>query len=189
MSTAAVFLDRDGVLNDAMVRERRPYAPTSADQVTIAPDARAALAELREAGFRLICVTNQPDVAHGRVSRDTVETINRAIASALPLDDVLVCYHRDEDGCACRKPQPGLLLQAAARHEIDLHRSFMVGDRWRDIDAGHHAGCRTVLLDHGYAEREPTHPPDHRVRSLGEAASWILAQTKIFSDGADVRGT
>lgn len=178
MFTAAVFLDRDGVLNEAIVRDGRPYAPRRPGEVNIMPGARAALAALREAGFRLICVTNQPDVGLGLVTRDTVEAINRAIALALPLDDIFVCYHTDRDRCACRKPEPGLLLQAAARHAIDVERSFMIGDRWRDIDAGRRAGCRTVLLDRSYVEREPEYRPDRRVRSIGEAASWILSETR-----------
>ncbi|MHB8731332.1 MAG: D-glycero-alpha-D-manno-heptose-1,7-bisphosphate 7-phosphatase [bacterium] len=188
MFTAAVFLDRDGVLNEALVRDGRPYTPARPEDVTIVPGAANALAALKRAGFRLICVTNQPDVGRGLQTRDDVEAINRVVMRALPLDDILVCYHRDEDGCSCRKPRPGLLLDAAARHALDLGRSFMIGDRWRDIDAAHAAGCRSVLLDYGYAERGPVHRPDRRVRTIGEAAAWILDEAKREeTSGAVVR--
>ena len=94
----------------------------------------------------------------------------------MPLDEFLVCPHDDRDACDCRKPTPGLLLEAQARHGIDLRRSFLVGDRWRDVDAGRAAGCRTVFLDYGYRERGPSAPPDARVASLAEAVDWIVEQ-------------
>lgn len=175
----AVFLDRDGVLNSAVVRDGRPYSPAGLDDFEIAPNTPEALERLRRAGFLLICVTNQPDVARGLRRRETVEAMHRTLAAALPLDDLLVCYHDDADRCPCRKPAPGLLFEGARRHAVDLGRSFMVGDRWRDIEAGHHAGCRTVLIDHGYVEREPAVPPDCRARSLPDAVSWILGYAEL----------
>ena len=170
----AVFFDRDGTLNEAVVREGRPFPPESADELRILADAPAALARLKQAGFLIIVVTNQPDVARGAQSRGAVESIHAALAAELPIDDFLVCWHDDGDGCACRKPKPGLLLEAAARHEIDLRASFLVGDRWRDIDAGAAAGCRTILIDRRYRERGPSAQPDFRALSLDEAAAWIL---------------
>ena len=170
----AVFLDRDGVLNEAIVRDGKPYAPDSLDQVRISSDAPIVLASLKQAGLLLIVVTNQPDVARGKQTAATVDAIHRRVREALPVDDILTCWHDDGDDCECRKPKPGLILEGAARHGADLHRSFMVGDRWRDIDAGHAAGCRTVWIDCGYRERGPSHPPDATVKSLGEAADWIV---------------
>ena len=170
----AVFLDRDGVLNEPVVRAGKPYPPASLDELKIYPDAAAALARLKAAGFLLVVVTNQPDVARGTTLRDVVEAINAAIGAALHIDDFRVCWHDDADACACRKPKPGLLLEAAARHGVELRRSFLIGDRWRDIDAGAAAGCRTVLIDRGYRERQPDHPPDFRAVSLAESAKWIL---------------
>jgi D-glycero-D-manno-heptose 1,7-bisphosphate phosphatase len=105
-----------------------------------------------------------------------VEAINTALLSALPLQEMLVCYHDDQDGCACRKPLPGLLLQAAATHAIDLSASVMIGDRWKDVETGHRVGCATVLIDYGYSELRGGRPPDHTVHSLSEAAAWILSQ-------------
>jgi D-glycero-D-manno-heptose 1,7-bisphosphate phosphatase len=172
----AVFLDRDGVLNRPVIREGKPYPPAGLHHLEIFPDAPAALAALREAGFRLYVVTNQPDVARGVQTRDEVEQIHRALSDALPLDGFYVCYHDDGDACECRKPKPGLLLAAAEEHGISLRESYMIGDRWRDVEAGQRAGCRTVWLDFGYAERGPAAPADFTVRSITEAAAWILGE-------------
>jgi len=190
MMPRAVFLDRDGVLNDAIVRDGQPYAPASLAELLIAPDAAASLRRLKAAGYRLVVVTNQPDVARGTVSREVVDAINAALAAALPIDEFRVCDHVDEDRCVCRKPSPGLLLQAPLH---DLSRSIMVGDRWRDIDAGRRAGVRAaILIDRGYAE-PMRHEPDARVASLCEAVDWILApdavsrlRVKVFADGASL---
>jgi D-glycero-D-manno-heptose 1,7-bisphosphate phosphatase len=171
----AVFLDRDGVLNEPVVRDGKPYPPAGLDELKIYPDAAPALARCKEAGYLLIVVTNQPDVARGRVARRVVEAINTAIGAALPIDGFLVCWHDDADACACRKPKPGLLLEAARRHGIDLGRSFLIGDRWRDIEAGAAAGCRTVLIDRQYQERQPDRPPDFRTDSLAGAVQWVLS--------------
>jgi D-glycero-D-manno-heptose 1,7-bisphosphate phosphatase len=171
----AVFLDRDGVLNRAIVRAGKPYPPATVDELEILPDAAPALAELKQHGFLLLVATNQPDVARGTQQRAEVEKMHAVLARALPIDEFLVCYHDDPDGCACRKPKPGLLLQAAASYAIQLSRSFMIGDRWRDIDAGAAAGCTTVWIDYGYAEKAPAHQPAARVRSLPEAVRWIIA--------------
>ena len=172
----AVFLDRDGVINRAVVRDGLPYGPDLVEDLEILPGVAAALSRLRDAGFRLVVVTNQPDVARGTRRRQEVEAMNAALTAALPLDDIRVCYHDDADDCACRKPKPGMLEDAARDAGLDLSRSFMVGDRWRDVDAGHRAGCVTVFVDHDYAERRPERP-DATVRSLPEAADWILSRS------------
>jgi D-glycero-D-manno-heptose 1,7-bisphosphate phosphatase len=174
----AVFLDRDGVLTRALVRDGQAYAPVTPAEMEIDPGAPAARARLQAAGFLLVLVTNQPDVARGVTRREDVEAMHATLRAALPLDACLVCYHDDRDACACRKPQPGMLLEAAATHAIDLAQSFMVGDRWRDIDAGAAAGCRTVWIDRGYRERVPDHMPDARVASLRAAAGWIVRQVR-----------
>ncbi|MGA2269601.1 MAG: HAD family hydrolase [Bryobacteraceae bacterium] len=171
----AVFLDRDGVLNEAIIRNGRPCPPAGPEELKLSPDAAAALELLKQAGFLLIVVTNQPDVARGAQTRAAVEAIHAALAAALPIDDFLTCWHDDADACGCRKPKPGLLLEAARKHQIDLQHSFLVGDRWRDIDAGAAAGCRTVLIDRRYRERAPEHSPHFRARSLTLAAEWIIA--------------
>ena len=174
----AVFLDRDGVLNCPIIRNGRPYPPGSLAEVQILPEAVLALAELKAAGYLLVVVTNQPDVGRGLQTQAQVEAIHDALRAALPLDDVFVCYHDDLDDCDCRKPLPGLLLEAAAKHHIMLASSFMIGDRWRDVDAAAGAGCRSVLIDYGYEERKPDHPPSVRVTSLRGAVDWIRTQTE-----------
>jgi D-glycero-D-manno-heptose 1,7-bisphosphate phosphatase len=131
---------------------------------------------LRERGFLLIVVTNQPDVARGTQTREAVALMNAAIQRALPVDGFFVCWHDDADRCPCRKPKPGLLIEAAATLSLDLHSSFLVGDRWRDIEAGAAAGCRTVLIDWGYREKPPQCPPDFSATSLTAAVDWILEQ-------------
>lgn len=170
----AVFLDRDGVLNRALVRNGKPYPPRNLGELQIPEDVPDALKTLREAGFLLIGVTNQPDVSRGTQGREVVEEIHATLLKALPLEEILCCYHDDGDGCLCRKPLPGLLLQAADRYAIDLSSSFMIGDRWKDIEAGQRAGCITILIDHQYAERGAERPPDYRVRMLSEAVPCII---------------
>jgi D-glycero-D-manno-heptose 1,7-bisphosphate phosphatase len=172
----AVFLDRDGVINASVVRDGRPYPPVSVDEMQILPGVAEALASLRAAGFELIVVTNQPDVARGTQTRAAVEAIHTRLAAELPLDAIYACFHDDADGCACRKPRPGMLVAAAAARGIELASSFMVGDRWRDTDAGLAAGTRAIFIDRGYSERKPERSAVH-VAGLPEAAAWILEQT------------
>ena len=168
----AVFLDRDGVLNDVVLRDGKPHPPASVEAMTILPGAADALLRLRQGGFRLIVVTNQPDVARGTQSREVVEAMNDKLRAALPLDEIIVCWH-EGDACECRKPKPGALLDAARRHGIDLSQSFMVGDRWRDIEAGQRAGVTCLFIDHGYREKQPE-GAFVRVDSIGSAAGAIL---------------
>lgn len=169
----AVFLDRDGVLNRAIVRDGKPYPPSGLTDLEILPGVREATSSLHLAGWLLIVVTNQPDVARGTARRADVEAINLRLQRELPILEFRTCYHDSADGCGCRKPSPGALLAASAEHGVDLALSYMVGDRWRDIEAGQRAGCRTIFLDYGYAERQPA-GVHYRVRSLAEAADIIL---------------
>ena len=174
----AVFLDRDGVLNVPLVRDGKPYPPMTVAETKILGDAPLSLSRLKQNGFLLLVVTNQPDVRRGTTTPERVEEIHAFLSSQLPLDGFFVCYHDDLDDCLCRKPKPGLLLQAAAQHDINLLESYLIGDRWRDIDAGFAAGCRTVLIDYHYHERGAASQPALIVSSLSEAADWILKQEK-----------
>ena len=169
----AVFLDRDGVLNRSVVRAGRPYAPTSLDELELLPGVLEALTDLRTAGFVLVVVTNQPDLATGRIRPEVAEAIHQKLRALLPIDDIKVCGHVDEDDCSCRKPRPGMLFEAARDWSIDLYRSFIVGDRWRDVAAGKAAGSKTIFVDYGYAE-ELADRPDFVVTSLPEAVKIIL---------------
>jgi D-glycero-D-manno-heptose 1,7-bisphosphate phosphatase len=172
-----VFLDRDGVLNDAVVRNGKPHSPAGPQDLVIPADVPEGLRALRAAGFALIVVTNQPEVARGIQSRAGVEQIHAALRERLPLDDVLVCFHDDGDRCFCRKPEPGMLIEAAARHGLDPTRSFMVGDRWRDVEAGRRAGCRTIRIERHYPG-EPEAAADYVARSFADASSWILSRVR-----------
>jgi D-sedoheptulose 7-phosphate isomerase len=173
----AVFLDRDGVINRALVRDGKPFPPATLEELEILPGVPEALRALQHQGFKLLVVTNQPDIARGKQSTQMLEAMHQTLKAQLPLDDILVCPHTDQDQCDCRKPQPGMLLAAARKHNIDLAQSYMIGDRWRDIEAGYNAGCKTILIDYGYSERPPDRVPDLRVTSLREAADWIIRST------------
>jgi len=171
----AVFLDRDGVINRALIRDGKPHAPLTLADVEIVPGVPDALQQLRRAGFLLILVTNQPDVVRRQASRREIDAIHAHMRQTLPIDDIRVCYHDDDDRCACRKPSPGMLYAAAVEREIQLEDSYLVGDRWRDIAAGQRAGCTTILVSGGHDEAT-TVEPQARMRDLPQATSWILSR-------------
>jgi D-glycero-D-manno-heptose 1,7-bisphosphate phosphatase len=173
----AVFFDRDGVLNEAIVRNGKPYPPRDLSELVVTYGARAALEELKHDGFLLIVVTNQPDIARGKASRADVDKINTQLAAVLPLDAIELCEHDDKEQCDCRKPKPGMILHAGEKLAVDLAKSFVVGDRWRDIEAGRRAGCRTILIGDGYGETFPC-APTVKLASLPGAASWIIQQSR-----------
>jgi D-glycero-D-manno-heptose 1,7-bisphosphate phosphatase len=174
----AIFLDRDGVLNLAVVRNGKPHPPACVADVKIFDGLRNDLQHLKDAGFLLIVVTNQPDVARGKTSRETVEGINALVARELPaIDRFMVCYHDNEENCDCRKPRPGMLLASAREFNIDLARSYIIGDRWADVEAGIAASCRTIFIDNGYLEKQPTHC-DYRVSSTREGLGIIRSEIR-----------
>ena len=176
----AVFLDRDGVINRSIVRDGKPYPPMRVEDFELMPGVVDACAKLKAAGFLLVVATNQPDVGRGTLAREVVEAMHAKMNAMLPLDRIEVCY---DAGAAhgqpseFRKPAPGMLLRAAREMNIALAGSWMVGDRWRDIDCGVAVGCRTVFIDHDYDEPLKAQP-DFRVRSLLEAADTIIAATR-----------
>jgi D-glycero-D-manno-heptose 1,7-bisphosphate phosphatase len=172
-SRPAVFLDRDGVINRTEIRDGVPRAPVRLEDFAFLPGVAEAVQRLRRAAFAVVIVTNQPDVARGEQRRSVVEAMNELLREALDPDRIMVCYHDDTDDCPCRKPAPGMLLAAAEDLALDLAASFMVGDRWRDIDAGRRAGCRTIFVDRGYEERQPD-GPNAVVADLPEAVTWII---------------
>jgi D-glycero-D-manno-heptose 1,7-bisphosphate phosphatase len=169
----AVFLDRDGVLNRAYERGGVTYPPAGVGEVELLPGVAEALRLLAQQDVLLVVVTNQPDVARGMQRREVVEAINAYLAEQLPLHAVFTCYHDTADKCGCRKPKPGLLIQAARRYDIDLRQSFLVGDRWSDVVAGAEAGCRTFLVATPWSGRERC-APDYEVADLLEAAYSII---------------
>jgi D-glycero-D-manno-heptose 1,7-bisphosphate phosphatase len=169
----AVFLDRDGVIVVPEFRDRRSFAPRRREDFRLYPEAAASLQRLKQAGFILAVVTNQPDVGNGLISRSEVDAMHEIMARELPLDAVKACFHRQADHCDCRKPKPGMILEAAMELDIDLKKSFMVGDRKSDVEAGRAAGCATVFIDLGYALPAPD-APDYVVHSIAEAADLII---------------
>lgn len=171
----AVFLDRDGVINRSVLRNGRPFPPATLEEFELLPGAEGALRALRLAGLLVIVVTNQPDVASGIQRREIVEAMHDKLRSAGLCDDIKVCYHTDAHDCGCRKPKPGMLLEAASEWQIDLAASFMVGDRWRDVAAGKAAGCYTYFIDYQYGEARADNP-DAVVESLAEAGKLILRE-------------
>lgn len=179
----AVFLDRDGVLIRAYVRDGVPHPPDDLDAMQVLPGVPEAVARLGALGLLRVVVTNQPDVARGNQSRAAVEAMNEALSRQLSLDGVFTCYHDNADRCSCRKPLPGLLLQAAERHGIDLTASFLVGDRWSDVAAGRAVGCRTFLICESYSQRERCWP-DFEVPDLAAAVDRIYQLPScIFPQG------
>jgi D-glycero-D-manno-heptose 1,7-bisphosphate phosphatase len=170
----AIFLDRDGVINRAVVRNGRPYPPTRFEDLEILPGVPDALHQLRAAGFLLIVVTNQPDVTRGIQKREVVDAMHAHLMDVLPLDEIKTCFGTSSEMSDCYKPRPGMLLEAAEQYGIDLKRSYIVGDRWRDVGAGRAAGTLTIFLDYGYEEQRPENP-DATVHSLSEAAALIIS--------------
>lgn len=173
----AVFLDRDGVLNRPVVKEGHPYPPAQVEDFELYPDVAEACAQLDAQGFLLIVVTNQPDVNRGTQNVEVVEAMHRKMLAALPqIARVEVCWHAGDewgDPCSCRKPQPGMLLSAARALNVDLRRSFLIGDRWRDIDCAGAVGCLAIFIDRNYSEAL-RRTPDWTVKSFAEAAATVL---------------
>lgn len=185
MSVPAVFLDRDGTVNESVPSAAGLRPPWSVDELRVDAGTRGLLDRLRQAGYLLVVVTNQPDVARGSLAADVLDTINAAVVTQLGIDAVYACTHDTADDCACRKPLPGMLLQAAADHDIDLSHSWLIGDRWVDVAAGLAAGVRSVLLRHDDSWRATTSgaPPtglsaEAEVATLAEAVDYILGVSR-----------
>jgi D-glycero-D-manno-heptose 1,7-bisphosphate phosphatase len=174
----SVFFDRDGVLVIPEFRDGRSFAPRSLERFAVYPEAGACLARLKAAGFQLIVVTNQPDVGAGKITCETVKQMHAELAAKLPIDDIKVCFHTRDQRCTCRKPLPGMLIEAAAERSIDLPESIMVGDRASDIYAGVAAGCRTAFIDHGYTAELKPQSADFVGSTLSEVTDWILSAEK-----------
>jgi D-glycero-D-manno-heptose 1,7-bisphosphate phosphatase len=172
----AVFLDRDGVINRSGIVNGRPIAPRRLKEFKLLPGAGRSITTLRRRGFKIAVVTNQPDVAKGLIKREELERMNARLVP-LGADVVKVCLHAQDAGCRCRKPKPGMLRAAAKELGVSLSRSYMVGDRWSDVEAGRAAGCYTVKIERGYANEQPARP-DAVVKSLGAAVRHILQRER-----------
>ena len=168
----AIFLDRDGVINNIIISKGLPLSPSKFEEFKILPGVRESISKLKELNFYCILVTNQPDVSRGKIKKETVVKMNEYVKSELGLNDVFVCFHDDKDNCQCRKPKPGLILNASYKWNVDLKNSYMIGDRWKDIEAGRLAGCKTILIKSNYVEEIKT-KPDFELDSLLSAAILI----------------
>ena len=179
---SAVFLDRDGVINRVAVRNGMPFPPCRVEEFELYEDVSDGCARLKAANFLLVVITNQPDVGRGTQSREAVDAMNLKMQSALPsLDRVEVCYHagkRYGQPCDCRKPRPGMILRAAAELKIDLGASYVIGDRWRDIDCARAAGCRAIFIERGYKE-SLCETPDFTVANFNDAVSALLGDANV----------
>jgi D-glycero-D-manno-heptose 1,7-bisphosphate phosphatase len=171
----AIFFDRDGVINVAKILNGRPHPPKNLSELVITPGAKEVIQKLKNAGYKIIVITNQPDVARGCVTKEQVEEINNFLMSSLNVDIFKVCYHDDADKCECRKPLPGLIIESAKEYNLDLQRSYVIGDRWKDIAAGVAVGCKTIFIDYKYREIKPENP-DYITDSLDMVVNIILGK-------------
>ncbi|OGF50370.1 MAG: hypothetical protein A2231_02430 [Candidatus Firestonebacteria bacterium RIFOXYA2_FULL_40_8] len=158
MQNKAVFFDRDGVINKPVIIDNKPFTPESLKELVFTDGIRETLVELKKSGFLLFVITNQADVARGKRTKENVEEISAYILKELPLDKVYCCYHDNKDNCNCRKPKPGMLLTASKEFDVDLTKSYVVGDRWSDVEAGKNAGCKTIFVDYNYDEKLRSEP-------------------------------
>jgi D-glycero-D-manno-heptose 1,7-bisphosphate phosphatase len=180
----AVFFDRDGVINEVVFRHGKPASPRSLEEFRLCGDIQQPLQELSAAGYRLFVVSNQPDVARGLLAPSVVDAISAQILALLPIERVLTCPHDDHDACACRKPKPGLLHELAQSEKLDLSRSFLVGDSWKDVRAGHDAGCTTILLQRDYNQGVAA---DYVVDNMAEAAGIVRGDLRHGHGSAALR--
>lgn len=172
-SGSAVFLDRDGVVNRALVRDGKPFPPRHENELILLEGVKEAVCKLKCNGFEVAVLTNQPDVSRGLVSIELVEKFHKLIKEQTGINYFYSCFHDDSDFCDCRKPRIGLITKAAKDLKVDIQGCFIVGDRWRDIEAGQKAGCQCFFIDYGYAEERPK-PPFNTVTSLLDAADFII---------------
>jgi D-glycero-D-manno-heptose 1,7-bisphosphate phosphatase len=167
----AVFFDRDGVVNKIILRDGKPFSPRTIEEFVLTEGIRETVSSLKKRGYKTILISNQPEVARGRITLDTLDQMMQRVQREVGLDDLFICLHDDDDRCACRKPEPGMILEASRKWKIDLRASFVIGDTWKDMEAGKAAGCKTILLDAVYNRDVRS---DFRVTSLAEAAELIL---------------
>ena len=174
----AVFLDRDGVVNKALVVNGKPYSPRLVEEVEIIPGVAQSVLELKKEGFEIIVITNQPDIARKKVTTEIIKEIHDFIKKETGITEFYFCPHDDIDSCKCRKPKDGLITQAATDLKIDLNQSFLVGDRWKDITAGQIAGCKCFFINENYSENMPSMPYTE-VKSLKDA-TWKILNKKSY---------
>ena len=176
VNARAVFLDRDGVINKVVFRNGLPASPRSLDEFVFNDGIRETVRRLKDGGFKIIVISNQPDWARGEIAKGVLDLMTQRMRWEIPMDDVYICFHDDHHQCSCRKPKPGMLIQASSKWNIDLKVSFLIGDTWKDMEAGKAVGCKTILLDTSYNQDVQS---DFRVKSLSEAADLIIKTSNL----------
>ena len=169
----AVFLDRDGVINKPIVIEGKSYAPQSLKDFKIFPKVKVAVKKLRNNGFKVFVISNQPDIGNKLIKKKTLNQMHKLLKSKVPVNKIYFCPHTRNDKCKCRKPNPGMIIKASKDSGILLKESYVIGDRKTDIDAGLKAGCKTIFVNHNYVEKKPT-KQEKTVKSLHAAVKYIL---------------
>ena len=168
-----VFLDRDGVINQPIIINKRPYSPRKIKEFIFTTDIKNLVTKVANLGYKVIVITNQPDIATGDLSESLLNHFHKRIINEMPIDDIFVCKHLSSDNCNCRKPNPGLIIKAVSKHKINLEKSYFIGDRWKDVDAANKVKCHTIFIDYGYTEKLKT-IPKNCVTTLKEAFDIIL---------------
>ena len=168
----AIFLDRDGVINKAVIREGRPYPPVNWNEFSWVNGIQDVTQKLKEAGYLLFCVTNQPDVGRGLQDRSMIEAFHKYILESLPLEKIYTCYDYSNNN-PLRKPKPGMIFELRKKYHLNLEDCWVVGDRWKDIDAGNTAGCQTIFLDYGYDETLKS-SPDYVISDLRQLIPLVI---------------
>jgi D-glycero-D-manno-heptose 1,7-bisphosphate phosphatase len=172
---AAVFFDRDGVINKVILRDGKPFSPRAIEDFVFNDGVRDAVRRLKSAGYKVIVITNQPDLAGGHITQETLDLMTQRMNEEISFDDVFICPHDDGHRCSCRKPKPGMILEAARKWKINLPASYFVGDTWKDMEAGKAAGCKTILLDASYNQNVPC---DFRIGTVLKALDVILKEDR-----------
>jgi len=176
----AVFCDRDGVINQVILKDGKPFSPKTVKELVLNAGIADFLAETRKQGYLNIVFTNQPDIARGCMDSKNLQAMHDFLLKNLAIDDIYLCPHDDADNCLCRKPKPGMLIEAARKWEIDLNSSFVIGDQWKDVQAGKNAGCITILLDFPYNKNAEC---DYRSADLRSAFVFIThSKTGVAMD-------
>lgn len=169
----AVFLDRDGVVNRPIIRKRKPYAPRALFQFKIYKDVKLSITKLIENNFLIIIVTNQPDIGNGLMKKKELDLIHKKLRSHIHIDEIYSCTHSQKEKCKCRKPSPFFLLKAKRKYNIDLFKSYFIGDRYTDMLTAKNANCRPVFIDRNYFET-PFMDYVHYVKGIKQAINYIL---------------
>lgn len=175
MTKKALFIDRDGVINKSIIRNGKPYAPINFLEFEMLDGVEEAFYLLKKSEYMSIIVTNQPDIASGKQTLLSLNKLHNYLQEKYSIDLIRVCPHKEEDGCDCRKPKPGMIISASKKLNININFSYMIGDRWTDILCGQRAGCKeNFYIDNNYSEKKPDKPFTH-VPSLLHCVRKILA--------------